>query len=50
MSYDFCLGCGVLLAPNVYDCPVCGFDNDFCKSEELFIDDDLLYELDIEDE
>ena len=27
MSKDFCMDCGVLLAPDTGICPVCGFDN-----------------------
>ncbi len=43
MSYDFCLGCGVLLSPHVYDCPICGFDNSFGEyHEDLIVDDTFL--------
>jgi len=42
MSYDFCLDCGVLLAPTVYDCPVCGYDNSYGHYHDISIDDDFL--------
>lgn len=42
MSYDYCLGCGVLLSPTVYDCPVCGYDNSFDQYHDILIDDDFL--------
>lgn len=45
MSYDFCLGCGVLLSAHVYECPICGFDNSFGRYNDLPMDDDFLSEL-----
>jgi uncharacterized OB-fold protein len=37
MSKDFCMDCGVLLAPDTGICPVCGFDNhQAAESEGLF--------------
>jgi len=42
MSYDYCLGCGVLLSPIVYECPVCGYDNSFEQYHDILIDDDFL--------
>ena len=42
MSYDYCLGCGVLLSPIVYECPVCGYDNSFDQYHDILIDDDFL--------
>ncbi|GEM_PF-5818328 len=38
MSYDNCLGCGVLLPVYVYDCPVCGFDNSFGEDLQLIVE------------
>ncbi len=43
MSYDFCLSCGVLLAPGVVQCPVCGFDNAFDEQEDPVIDDRFIH-------
>jgi len=42
MTYDFCLSCGVLLAPQVYQCPVCGFSNTFNEDGETVLDDPFL--------
>ena len=42
MSYDYCLDCGVLLSPNGYDCPVCGYDNRFGQDADIPIDDAFL--------
>ncbi len=43
MSYDFCLSCGVLLAPGVVQCPVCGFDNAFDEQEDPVIGDRFIH-------
>lgn len=45
MTYDFCLGCGVLLPQHVYDCPICGFDNSFGENQDIPIDDTFLNDL-----
>mgnify|MGYP001554261732 FL=1 len=45
MAYDFCLGCGVMLAPHVYDCPICGFDNSFGEDQDFEIEDDVFNHL-----
>lgn len=45
MSHDFCLDCGSLLAPDIFDCPVCGFDNSFNPGLESSVDDDFLSDL-----
>jgi hypothetical protein len=45
MSYDFCLGCGVLLNPHVYKCPVCDFDNSFSEYDNDAFEDDFLADL-----
>ena len=45
MSYDFCLGCGVLLNPQVYECPICGFDNSFEQYQDGMTNDDFLKDL-----
>ena len=45
MSYDFCLGCGVLLSPHVHKCPICDFDNSFDEYGNILIPDDLLADL-----
>lgn len=42
MTHDFCLSCGVLLAPQVVQCPVCGFSNAFDEEGELIIDDPFM--------
>jgi len=43
MSYDNCLGCGVLLtSTNVYKCTVCGYDNSFGQYYDIPIDDEFL--------
>jgi len=39
MAYDFCLSCGILLASQVYSCPVCGFTNSFDEQGDLIFDD-----------
>ncbi len=44
MTYDFCLGCGVLLGPHAYQCPVCGFINGFDDEGELILNDEFLLE------
>ena len=46
MSYDNCLGCGVLLAPHVYECPICGYDNSFGQYFEIPVDDQFLNDFD----
>jgi hypothetical protein len=45
MTYDFCLGCGVLLNPQVYECPICGFDNSFEQYRDGITNDDFLKDL-----
>ena len=45
MAYDFCIGCGVLLAPYVYECPICGFDNSFGQETDTELKDDFLKDL-----
>lgn len=46
MSYDFCYSCGVLLNPQNYNCPTCGFDNTFEQyQDDMFNDDDFLKDL-----
>ncbi len=45
MTCDFCLGCGVLLPQDVYDCPICGFDNSFNGNQEIPVDDGFLNDL-----
>ncbi|SDU52837.1 hypothetical protein SAMN04487931_11153 [Desulfobacula phenolica] len=45
MSYNFCLACGALLSPHVYECPFCEFDNSFGHCQDIFIDDDFLSDL-----
>ena len=42
MTYDFCLGCGVLLPQHVYECPICCFDNSLGQYQDLSVDDDFL--------
>ncbi|WP_300455248.1 hypothetical protein [Desulfobacula sp.] len=42
MSYNNCLGCGILLSPKVYECPVCGYDNSFGQYDDILIDDEFL--------
>ena len=42
MNYDFCLGCGVLIAPQVRQCPVCGFSNAFDEEGELILDEPFI--------
>lgn len=42
MSSYNCLGCGVLLAPHVYECPICGYDNRFGPTQEGPGEDDFL--------
>ncbi|MBU3954404.1 MAG: hypothetical protein KKF12_13575 [Proteobacteria bacterium] len=46
MTYDFCLGCDVLLAPRVYECPVCGFDNSFNQYQDIISDEAFLNDFD----
>ena len=45
MSYDFCLGCGVLLSSHAYECQICGFDNSFNQYDDISIDDRFLEDL-----
>jgi hypothetical protein len=45
MTYDFCLGCGVLLPQYVSNCPICGFDNCFDENHDIQIDDVFLNDL-----
>ena len=42
MSNENCLGCGVLLPPFVYECPICGYDNSFDQYHDIPIDDEFL--------
>jgi len=42
MSYDNCLGCGVLLPPKGYECHLCGYDNSFGQYYDIPIDDEFL--------
>lgn len=42
MSYDNCLGCGVSLPPNVYECTICGYDNSFGQYHDIPFDDEFL--------
>jgi hypothetical protein len=44
MSYDYCLGCGVLLPPNVNECPICGYENSLGHYYDTQIDDDFLHD------
>lgn len=45
MSYNFCLSCGGVLSPHVYECPFCEFDNSFGHYRDIFVDDDFLSDL-----
>lgn len=48
MSQDFCLSCGALLPPNIYQCRNCGFDNAFDGSGEFGVsplDDEFFIDL-----
>lgn len=48
MSHDYCLGCGVALQPNIYECPICGYDNRFGSDHDALIDDEFLNDFDDE--
>lgn len=48
MTDDFCLSCGVLLSPQVFQCPVCGFSNCFDADGDIVLDDRLIAVLDDE--
>lgn len=44
MSYDDFLDCGILLSVQSRICPVCGFDNNFFKDQDIPGDETYLFD------
>ncbi len=46
MPYNYCIGCGVLLSPNVYQCPICEYDNSLGNFNDTSQNGDFLSDFD----